>query len=562
MQPTLFFLPCLAAFAFAIAQTIASAFPNQTWILPTGGAIAAALVLLWVVLDRKGFARVFARKGTKYGTSSGLTVVFGIGIIVAIGYLSQRERFNLSVDISRDGISTLSDQSLKLVAEVQKVQTQEDSQPLRIQAFFEDPGRRDSFQDLYKLFRLAGLKAQIEYLDPRVHPSRAAAAKLSAADTVIWSLGDREARMTTFNEEQVANTLVNILKSETRRVYFMRGHGEEDFSSQSPEGYDLAVEFLRNQRYEVDSLNLLETGEIPEDADLVVIAGPQYDIKPEEAAMIEGYLHTGGAAFVLLDAMRHTPRLFEVLAQFGVSVSEDVILLNPDDSRALVFGQNNALVNSFDSFHPITRDFAQNTQVDMLMANARSLTALPGNPNNMKTTELANTSQEVVRLIGVRSEQDLAEPSEERFEAGSFPVMMAALGKVAPPKTALNDTKSGTENSAQDEQTRTDASGLNGLGLNGRQADSEIRLVVAGSSQFIRNNYAQVYSENLDLFTNTANFLLRDESFISIRPKDPKTAKLTLTSSTSQIALVFIAFLYPWAFLVTGLIRWLKRRSA
>ena len=86
-------------------------------------------------------------------------------------------------------------------------------------------------------------------------------------------------------------------------------------------------------------------------------------------------------------------------------------------------------------------------------------------------------------------------------------------------------------------------------------------MVAFGSSQGA-SNYGMQHSENLDLFANSVSYLLQDEDFIAIRPKDPVKSTIDLTTQGSQLALVFICLIYPFVFLGGGVLSWFLRRSA
>ena len=46
--------------------------------------------------------------------------------------------------------------------------------------------------------------------------------------------------------------------------------------------------------------------------------------------------------------------------------------------------------------------------------------------------------------------------------------------------------------------------------------------------------------ENVDMFLNMVNYLLQDEDFISIRPKDLTDSQLDVSTASSQLLLLFL----------------------
>ena len=96
MRASLFSLPFIAVLVAAISAAVGSSFAEIAWIKYAGLGVAVAILLLWVTLDYEGFRKIFARKGTKFGASSGLSILLGIAMIVGLGYLSNKPRFNKS----------------------------------------------------------------------------------------------------------------------------------------------------------------------------------------------------------------------------------------------------------------------------------------------------------------------------------------------------------------------------------------------------------------------------------------------------------------------------------
>ena len=478
-------------------------------------------------------------------------------------FLAQRDRFNKSFDASRDSLNTLSDQTEKLIDQLDS-----QSEPVVITAYISDDLVQENVKDLLQLYALSGAKFKVEYVDPNADPARVIAAKLTSPNTLVISYGDRVQRLTVFNEEKLTNALVNVLKADKKKIYFTSGHGEGSISATEAAGFSAIVDELQNSKYEVSELALLETGMVPDDADLVVIGGPKYDFRPEETSMLNKYLESGGALLAMVNAMTPVDNINELLKSYGITFNNDFIILPPDDIRAQFLGQNNAIVSEFDSFHPVTKDFAAQSAVSLVLGDTRSLDVIEDNQHNLKVTAAAKTAASLVRVKDVRGPKDLENLTEDRWEFGSFPVMAVASGATAPKvdttsNPAPNDDLStdggddpladdslgdGATTAAQDDDQPAESSG-------------EIRLVVTGSVQFANNGRITQVPEHRDAFLNMTNFLLKDEDFISIRPKDPTKSSLQITSRSSQVVLLGLSFLYPFLFLGAGGLVWLRRRN-
>jgi|GEM_PF-902091 len=547
MKPGLLLIPFIAILVTAISTAVGSSTPEAKWITALGWASGAALTALWVVLDFENFKRLFTRKGARYGASSGLVVILAGLIIAGIAVLSNKSRFNKSFDLTRQQSNTLSDQSIKAIEGINARQAE-----IKVTAYFVDQPVKDQFYSLINMYMNRGAKLQVEYLDPQRDPVRAKADKITAGNTVIFSQAATSTRITTFTEEKITNAIVNVLKDKQKKIYFVKGHGEGQTKGTEASGYSAIAQELEINKFEIADLNLLEEAKVPDDAHLVVIPGPLYDFKVEEARFIEDYLKRGGALFVLLNAMTQVPNLNQILAKYGLTANNDLLVLHPDDPRTALLGANNAIVSDFDDFHPVSKDFARQSQVAIMTADTRSVSEAPNNSNGMKVTLIGKTAEGIIRVKDVQSRDDLGggKIAKERLEAGSFGVIAVATGKtISPPIAKAATQEAGPNETSSDAATKSDAD----------RSGKEIRIVLSGSAEFASNQGAQS-AEHRDMFLNATNYLLQDEDFIAIRPKDLAKSTMSLTSPRSQSLLWIVSIIYPMVFLFGGLTYWLKRR--
>ena len=90
--------------------------------------------------------------------------------------------------------------------------------------------------------------------------------------------------------------------------------------------------------------------------------------------------------------------------------------------------------------------------------------------------------------------------------------------------------------------------------------NKKARLVVYGDSDFA-SNQAFGLQGNGNLFLNTISWLAQDESFISIRPKNPEDRRLTMTEAQGRLVSFVVLLFLPVGVLVTGISVWMKRRK-
>jgi ABC-type uncharacterized transport system involved in gliding motility auxiliary subunit len=542
MRSGLLFLPFLGVFTAVLAMATGRAYKEFPLVSIVLWILAALALGAWMVLDAKRLQSMFKRKGSRHGMSQGLSVILAILLAIGAGYLSQRERFNKSVDVTAEGVNTLSPESAKLVE-----QLKERKEPVKVLAFFQDEMRKAQFRKALTLYELKGGSFEVEYIDPQMDPTRALAENITTADTVLFKYGNQEARLTAFTEEKISNALVRVMKDKEKTIYFTQGHGEPDLNSQEALGYEAAKRELESERFVVKQVNLLETGKVPEDADLLVIAGPKYDLQPSELELLEQYLQSAKPLMVLVDAMTPVPNLNKLVESVGFRFQDDLLVIRPGDPRAKMLGQNNAIVTDFDNFSPVTAEFVKRGGVALMTPNTRSLEVVDDNKLQLRPVGLAKTSEIIVRITNVKNESDLRSLTEDRVVQGTFEVFGVASGKVGGDKVATNEPSKDSQS-----DVKADSQGA---------AAKELRVFVGGSAQLASNLGAQ-RQENVDLFLNAINYLTQDEDFISIRAKDSDRSRLELTTASSQFLLLFLAYVYPTSFLGAGVFYWMRRRRA
>jgi ABC-type uncharacterized transport system involved in gliding motility auxiliary subunit len=543
MNSSLFFIPFLAAFVGLVGTAIGGGAQESKWVGHLALGIAASLFVLWIALDISNFKRFFSRKGAKYGAGSGIVVVLGLGIIIGLAVLTSRPRFNKTFDVTRDQLNTLSEQSIKVAETIRDTKA-----TIKITAYFSDENIEQTFRDLLFMYEARGSSFSVEYLNPQKEPTKAIADKITDLNTVIVRRESLETRLSTFSEEKLTNAFVNVLKDKTKKIYFTKGHGEGALRSEESTGFNFIVQELENTKIVVEDLSLLEAAKVPDDADAVIIAGPKYDLKEEETRILEDYLKRGGAVLTMVNGITPVETLNKMLEKFGLAYNSDFLILDPASQQAQMYTQNYTIVSGFDEFHPISRDFASQSQIALPMRSARTIREITENTFQMKITLAGKTFDQQVRIKDVFGAADLTEVKRDRLEAGAFPVIAVASGKIPGPSTANNEQNP--------ESVKTDA-----VSDAGATKSPETRLIVMGSVEFA-NNANIASAEQRDMFLNMTNYLLQDEDFISIRPKDQSKSELDMKSPISQVVFLLVVFVYPFFFLGSGTLYWLRRRRA
>lgn len=525
----------LVGIAFGLLSFLLALFGMPTelgwvvWNLVVGvGLLGSAAVINFDAL-RERLSSGEARRAGKYGTSAVLSTVLSIAILAALGFLATR--YHWRYDASEQKIHSLSDQSRKVLrglerdVEVLALFPTLDQQPVR---------------DLLDRYSYQSSRFKVEYADPNERPDLLQRYGIAPEDLgngiVRIALGDDSVNVDEVTEENVTNAMVKLSRTSEKLVYFLEGHNErpvEDEAAKEQRGYARAAEALRNETYRVETLLLAAKGDVPEDANVVIVAGATRPLLPQESAALTRYLARGGALLVMVDPRANTD-LGATVRGWGVELGEDIVV---DRALALFGRATTPFASRYDPTHEITRDLRETT----LFHIVRSVKPVPGAESDF--TEIVFTGQDSW------AERDLdrffAEGAAE-FGEGDLrgPVPIAVVG------TPHLDGSSPGEAEAQAADAEGEDAG----------AEKERgRLAVFGDSDFAANDMLEGY-RNRDLFVNTVNWLMGDVEAISIRPNRARASRFQLSTQQFERIRWLSLFLAPQALAVIGVVVWWSRR--
>lgn len=193
------------------------------------------------------------------------------------------------------------------------------TQPVDISIFFPRNNEvRPLVSEYFEKLKQYSNFVQINYYDKDLNPAKAEELKVSKNGQVVLKYGDRTERMAIGDNLRSARSPLKkldgmVVKSLTamtsplRTAYFTRGHGELtwDDSAKDPfraiTGLEMA---LKSQSYTLRIFGGQEGSmtKVPDDASLMVIAGPTSAFLAEEVHVIRDFVEAGGKLLVLLDA--------------------------------------------------------------------------------------------------------------------------------------------------------------------------------------------------------------------------------------------------------------------
>lgn len=484
--------------------------------------LAASLAMNWGTL-RERLSSGEARRAGTYGTSAVLGTVLWIVLLGILAFLSTR--YHTRWDFTEAQQHSLTSQTRKLLEGLER--------DVRITALYA-PVAAAPARELLERYRLASERVRVEFVDPMAQPSRVSELGIEPArlegGLLHVALGEESVSVEELTEAALTNAIVKLTRREQKLVYLMIGHNERPFEGEGAEGnggFAFAAEALRNENYQVKPLLLAAQGGVPEDADVVVAAGPTRPFHESEHRALQRYLEEGGALLVLLDPRAQTD-LYAQVARWGVAVGDDVVV----DRVQGLFGQPTTPFAAQYADHPITAEL----QDAVLFHTARSVQ--PAAEDGafswiVRTSEQSWAERDFDRLI---------ETGEAEYDdadlAGPVPVAVAGT-------PVLGDGAAAEGQGGED----------------GGDGAAEARLVVVGDSDFATNQLIREF-RNRDFLVNAVNWLLGDVEAISVRPGQPRASRLQLSTQQFMQIRYLSLFVLPELIAVAGVLAWWMRRRA
>ncbi|MBI4652352.1 GldG family protein [Candidatus Desantisbacteria bacterium] len=447
-------------------------------------------------------------------------------IFLLINYINYRhyERF----DLTQSSIYSLSDKTKNILESLQE--------PLNISVFFQpDNNLFSSIENLLQEYSYINDKVKIEYIDPDKDVARVEMLvkkfNVNTINAVVFSYKNRHKIVfdneiveydytnTQFGEipaikgfrgeEVFTSAILNILQEKQRKVYFITGHGEIESSYSGNTGAE-AFNRLRRDNLLVEKLVLVDKEFIPDDADLLIIAGPNQNFTEAEITILDKYLQFGGRLLVAQNPMQNTG-LEAFLKKWGVILNNDIVV---DPQKKLSFSSPANLYLDSYSTHPIVNNMRSTASLFNL---ARSIT-LDLEGKDMEGMPLILTSEAGWGEVDLNDPSFVFTPDKDK----KGPVAIAGVVK--------SKFKKG------------------------------MRLAVFGDSDFF-NDKEITNMGNGDIFINTVNWLMDRENLIYIGPKTPQKIYLTLNSNQLDTIFWFSVIGLPFLSIAIGILVLWKRRQ-
>lgn len=464
----------------------------------------------------------------------GATTLLLVAIIIAcyIGLTILADKIEIGdLDFTEKKLYSLSDET--------KTKIKDLNEEVTIQLI--NLGDYDYIKEYARKYKIISDKIKIEEIDD-LSSRTDLKTKYELNDTdslIVVKTGEKEKTLTLYDlytmdystyqqidttEEALTNAIVEITVDEKPQIYIYSG--KTYYNPQQV--LSTITTQLANESNEIKYLDILSTGNVPEDCDCLVITTLAEDMSEMERDKILEYIQRGGKILFLtsqniLDV--DTPNLDAILSQYGISIEYGAIF-EQDTTKMLQNAPEFAIVDVNASF---MSDIGMNLK--MCLVDAGNI-------------EFADTDKQEELGVGY---EILASTGEKSFIRTNF------------------DTNS---------YTRTDLDSEEGSFVVGVRATKKIsddisseiiiysnelcasNLQIPVSSQYYM--YAVDLYNNKDIILNSISHLTERTDTITIRKTD-ETENYTVSEQEDTIIKIII-FTIPTVIIIIGLVVWQIRR--
>ena len=457
------------------------------------------------------FIETIKKKWLINGTKTTLLVLIILAIFFGVNIGLQKASLT-PLDFSKEKLFTLTQASKDKVKNIEKDVT----------LYFVEYSDDDSTLDLAKQYSKVNNHIKVEAVKANDRPDLVQKYGIESGTTaIIAECGEKYKILssqdlvtydsTTYEsisiaEEKLTATIQTVTTDTVPKVYFLSGYSKLSLSS----GMQYLNAYLENEIYDVETVDVLTTGKIPDDCDTLVITMPSKDFDEIATNAIIDYINSGKNILWFQAATAQnieTPNVNKILAMYGINPFSLGIIREADSNRMLSNQPDLILPN------------IQSTDVTKKLVNAEGVIFIDATKINtmdsdkltelnVEKTELLKTSEKSYFRTNFTNSQDEAEDDDE---VGSYTV-----GEMM--------TKTITE---ANEET-------------GEKAKTS-KLIIYGENYFISDmpltSSTQTpviqYRQNKDLALNSISYLVDREDDITAR-KSTGTVTYTATEETRQ----------------------------
>jgi ABC-type uncharacterized transport system involved in gliding motility auxiliary subunit len=497
--------------------------------------VGVVFVLLWLGMSGNAESGFWGRRSTQAGTNALVATLAVLVILGLINFLGVR--YAQRVDLTETQLYTLAPQSIQVVKQIQ--------QPVKVW-IFENTAPNTQDEELLENYRRQNDQFSYQYVDPQADPGLAQRFGVQSFGEVYLESGDKRNFLQTMTPEErlsertLTNGLAQIGSDRQLKVYFTQGHGEKTLQG-GQNGLSVAVAQLTEKSYVPEPLTLTDDGKVPDDAAVVVVAGPQRELLAAEVKALQDYLKRQSGLLLMLDPLSK-PGVNSLLQDWGVTLSDRVVI--DPAGQAAGLGPTVALVTQYGD-HPITQEFGNGIS---LFPIAQPL-GVADKPDQEEMPLLFSDDRAQAQQVSPTGELQF-DPNGEGQGSLTLGVALSRTIEDADENQPEPSPEASPAEPDEDQPAAAD------------QAESkpEARLVVIGNSGFATDG---LFNQQLngDVFLNSVSWLSQqDDRTLSIRPKEMTNRRIVLSAQQQTLVSIAALAVLPLLGFGAALVSWLRRR--
>ena len=481
------------------------------------------------------FIEIIKKKWLVNGTKTFILISIIIAIFIGINVLMQKLELT-PIDFSQDKLYSLTEESKERVKNIDK----------DVNIYFIGYNDEDTTLDLAKQYKKVNKKIIAEAIDINNRPDLAEKYGIeSGSQGIIIECGDKSKVLTSNDlvtydtstyetisiaEEKLTSSILSVTSNKIPKVYFLEGYSEFSLSQNM---YYLNM-YLENEINEVNKLDVLSTGKIPDDCNTLVITTPLKDFDDIATNSIIDYINSGRNILWFNSAVtsqKDMSNVNKILAMYSVNPFEVGVIRETDPSK-MVTGSPDLIIPEI-QYAPVTKDLYSSTGVIFVNATKINIDETKLSEQKVEKTDLLLASQNSYFRTDFSIQQDAAVEGEKQ---GTF-IVGAELQKTIKEKN---------------EET-------------GESAVTS-KLIIYGENYFLSDYQLSQNSQygaiqlayNKDLVLNSIAYLVDRPEDITARKS---TGTVTYTATEQQdIIIRIIIFVVPILIILAGIIVWQVRR--
>jgi ABC-type uncharacterized transport system involved in gliding motility auxiliary subunit len=270
----------------------------------------------------------------------------GLFLLAFISAASISYHYSTEIDLTANRSNTLSKTTQTLLAQLPEA--------IHVKVYLKTahPLRRQ-IKQLLERYHQQKSNLTVQFIDPEIELQKVRDLTIGSQGLTIVEYQGRSESIAFLDEASLTQALLQFAENKARWVSFLTGHGER-----SPTGianFDLGLfnKHLAQRNIKTQRLNWVQTGALPDNSAVLVLATPRVALLPGELQRIQQYVSQGGNLLLLTDP--DAPYLQPIEQQLGLTKLPGTLL----DNSGQLYGLNDphfVLVSQYNA-HKITQGF-------------------------------------------------------------------------------------------------------------------------------------------------------------------------------------------------------------